>query len=83
MGTCRRRPRPPCPGAQSLPRPLPPLIFTRVSMYMSSSARSSPPNLYSLERRHNFETHNRPQVANRKPQPSEWTRVFPFIRHVV
>ena len=55
---------------------------TRVCCCRHHSPAYSPRNMYALERRHNFETRNRPQVANRKVQPSEWTTVFPFIRCV-
>ncbi len=35
-----------------------------------------------LERRHNFETHNRPQLLHMEPRCEEWTSLFPHLRVV-
>ena len=36
----------------------------------------------NLVRRHNFETHNRPQAQHLAPRVDEWTSVFPHLRVV-
>ena len=53
----------------------------------TSSARPSPPadeidshRRNNLVRRHNFETHNRPQAQHLAPRVEEWTQVFPHFR---
>ncbi len=55
-------------------------LMYAVRAWSSHSPVASPLYAYSLERRHNFETHNRPQVAHRRAQTNEWTERFPFFR---
>ena len=50
---------------------------------MAFAAASPVRNRYSLEHRHNFETHNRPQFAHTRPRFQEWTSRFTFLRYVV